>query len=556
MGRYSEPIAGSPEKGPACLVRTPGIALVGTAPTGPGRGLWPGDHRLFLASGSHAYEMTRAPLTGTPTFIDHGYIGNDGNPAQFFPNGNQLFIASDGLGWLDSGSGAQPIYYSIQQFDLAIDGSDDTLLTGPSGGIFDASDVGQTIQITSGTGFIVQSQVIISVNGSGEAKGGGSWGTVGSTGGEGIEWLYAAPYAQLKAFQGAFLDGYFFANAPDSNQIQFSANEDGTQWNPLDYFSKSSYPDNVAAMQADHQELYTFGDLESSEVFQDTGAAATPFSPDPGAIMHYGCAAPFSVARLSEGLAFIGGDVRRGDRLAFLAVGFRPQRISTAAVEIAWASYTTVEDAIAYTEIYRGHQFYVVHFPSGSTVIAGATQTTPSVGATWAYDLTTGTWHQRGWWNGTTDANGFPVFNCQRQRFHAVAALGGTNTEEHYVQDWQNGNIYVQDETLLNDNGTTIYRVRIAPHLTQENQRAFYFRFECDCDVTGLQRIYFNRLGYGRDRIWALVDWQPSGSGVSMTLMSSDTRGQSWNTYSTQSVASGIDVTLANAYLTVVPGTL
>jgi hypothetical protein len=40
-----------------------------------------------------------------------------------------------------------------------------------------------------------------------------------------------------------------------------------------------------------------------------------------------------------------------------------------------------------------------------------------------------------------------------------------------------------------------------------------------------------------------------------MTLMSSETSGQTWNTYSTQQVASGIDVTLANAYLEVIPGT-
>jgi hypothetical protein len=123
------------------------------------------------------------------------------------------------------------------------------------------------------------------------------------------------------------------------------------------------------------------------------------------------------------------------------------------------------------------------------------------------------------------------------------------------VQDWQNGNIYVQDETLLNDNGTTIYRVRIAPHLTLERKRSFFSRFEIDCDLLGLARIFWQRLSYSRDRVWALIDWQPTGQGVSMTLMSSETSGQTWNTYSTQQVASGIDVTLANAYLEVIPGT-
>jgi hypothetical protein len=314
-------------------------------------------------------------------------------------------------------------------------------------------------------------------------------------------------------------------------------------------------------MQADHEELYVFGDLESSEVFQDTGDVNSPFQPDPGAIMHYACIAPYSLVRLDEGLAWIGGDDRRGDRLAFLAIGFRPRKISTAAEEYAWAQYPTVDDAVAYTELYNGHQFWVIHFPSGFTKVANATQATPSVGATWAYDLTAGMWAQRGWWNGTFDANGFPVWGRQRQSFHAVVALVVGNQETHYVQDWQNGNIYIQSESYLDDNGTAIYRLRMAPHITIENFRRFYARWELDCDVTGLQRIYWNRQGYGRDRIWALLSWQTATTGVSLQLWWSDTRGQSWvtprvsNVPVVQTLAVGVDVTLANVYIQATPGT-
>lgn len=545
MNWYTDPILGNVEKGPGAQVRTPGIALQATAPQAPGRGLWPGQNRLFLASGNHAYE-----LLANNTFVDHGYIGNDGLPAQFFSNGGQLFITSAGLGWIDTGSGAEPIYFSIQLFDLAIDAGTGGL-TGPTGGIFVASDVGQTVEITSGTGFTPQTQVITSVTG-GEAFGALSWGTGGSTGGEGTEILYLN--GQLTASQGAFLDSYYFAATPDGKTIFFSAPNDGTSWNPLDFFTKETYPDNVAAIQADHEELYVFGDLEASEVFEDTGNALTPFQPNPGAIMHFGCVAPFSLCRLDQGLAWLGGDVRRGDRVAFLAIGFQPQRISTAAEEIAWAAYPTVDDAIGYSEIYNGHEFYVVHFPSGSTVNAGATQATPSVGATWAYDRTTQLWHQRGWWNGTFDSLGFPVWDRQRQSFHAVVALVVGNEEQHYVQDWQNGNIYIQSEAYLDDAGTAIYRQRTCPHLTKENYRTFYSRFELDIDVTGTQRIYWQRFGYGRDRIWSVVSWQTAATGVSLQLWWSDTRAQTWNNAAAQMLAVGVDVTLANAYLMFIPG--
>jgi hypothetical protein len=546
MNYYADPIQGvaNAEKGPMALVRTPGISLFTTLPQGPTRGLWPGQNRLFAAGGSHLYEVLANGMT-----VDNGYIGNDGLPVQILSNGSQLYIVSDGLAWIDAGvseaggagpppppSGAVPIFQSILLFDLSIDAGTGGL-TGATGGIFDSTDVGETICITSGVGFTVQCQIVTSVV-NGQAFGASGWGTGGSTGGEGIEWLYVE--GQLAANQGAFLDGYFFASAYNSNKVYFSAIDDGTMWNPLDYFIKASYPDNVAALAGDHQELYVFGDLESSQVFQDTGDANSPFQPNPGAIMHFGCVAPFSVTRLGQGLAWLGGDVRRGDRFAFLAVGFQPEKISTAAEEIAWGAYSTIEDAISYSEIYNGHEFWVVHFPSGN--------------ATWAYDLTTGIWAQRGWWTGAFDANGFPVWARQRQSFHAVVSLGNTLTEKHYVGDWQNGQIYIQSAAYLTDNGTTIYRQRSCPHLTQENLRTFYHRFEIDCDVTGLMRVFWNLLGYGRDRIWSVVAWQPTGQGVSLQLWFSDTRAQTWQSKPAQTLASTVDVTLANCYLMLTPG--
>ncbi len=549
VNRYPEPITGNTEKGPMALVRTPGLVFWATAPASPIRGIWPGENRMFVAAGSHLYEA----LAGTPTvqfpggtfasWKDHGYIGNDGEPVQCFANGGQLLVISAGNAYIDTGDGVVPAQFSIQLTDLVIDPADATgyTLTAGAGGPFIASgpssDVGKTVVISSGTGFIFGSNIIASVNSSGEAIGTTSWGTPGSSGGMGIEWLGTF----VQASMGAFLDSYFFAAVPNSKQIFFSAPNDGTSWNPLDYFFKESYPDNVAALIADHEQLYCFGDLEESVVFQDQGATnpLTPWAPNPGAIMHYGCVAPWSVCRLGEGLVWIGGDVRRGDRVAFMEVGFRPQQISTAAVEIAWASYTTVEDAVAFTYIDRGHQMWVVNFPTGN--------------ATWVYDLTTHLWHERGTWTGAFDANGFPTFNMQLQQFHAVVAF--TATEQHYVGGNASGKIYIQSEAYLDEAGTDMYTLRRAPHMTQENDWRFYPRFELDCDVTAKQRIYWNRCGKGRDRIWQIVTHQTALTGVSLALSWSDQRGQVWFTRGTQTLAVGVDVTLANAYLSAIQGT-
>jgi hypothetical protein len=533
---YPQPIEGQPEKNQFCLIRTPGLKRWATAPQYPIRGLWPGAGRLFAAAGSNLYEGLANADGSFSSWVDHGNIGNDGKPVQMFPNGNQLLVISGGYAYCDNGSGVVRCQFSVQLTDLEIDNATGRL-TAATGGPFDATDVGKTVQITSGAGFTVQSNVITAVDADGMATGTSSWGTAGSSGGLGIEWLGT----YVPAAQGTFLDSYFFAVAANSKQVYFSAPNDGTQWNPTDYFSNSAYPDNIAALIADHSQIYTFGQLEATEVFHDQGALnpLVPFAPDPNALIHYGCGASWAACRFGEGLVWIGGDVRRGERCAFYTVGFRPRKISTAAVEWAWHGYPTVADAIAYTEIGNGHQFWVIHFPSGD--------------ATWAYDLTTGMWAERGWWGGAFDANGFPVFHRQRQCYHAVVSFG-TNGDQHYVGDWQNGNVYVQSAAYLDDDGTAIYRLRRAPHMTAENKFRFYSRWEIDCDTTQTQRVYWNRCGKGRDRVWQVVSWQTASTGVSLSLSWSDSRAQSWFTRGTQALAPGVDVTLANAYLDVIQG--
>ena len=523
---------GGAEKARKVLSPTPGLSLYGTLPTGPIRGLWAGENRLFAAAGSFLYEVL-----GPSSFTSHGLIGNDGNPVQIISNGDQLFVVSAGLAYCDNGAGAQVCQFSSQLYDLQIDAATGGL-TGDTGGIFNSTDVGMTVQITnaglppsgSGAAFTIQSQVITSVNSQGEAFGAASWGVAGSMEGTGVEWL-GAPLAltglsitaggglsgytftsadvgclmqitggagftvasqtitsvvggvafgnsdwgsngstggagtlwqgqTLAAANGAFLDSSCFAAQPGSKLVYYSAINDATSWDPLNFFSKEAYPDAVAALMADHEQLYIHGALESTEVWASTSSGTNPFQRNPSYFMHYGNGAPYATCRLSAGVAWIGGDVRRGERVAFLALGFVPQRISTAAIEKAWAAYATVQDAVSYTCIMDGHEFWVISFPTGN--------------ATWVYDATLGEWHQRGWWNGTG-------WDRQRGAFHACIGVD-TIDEVHYVGDWQNYNLYTMSSAYVEDNGVQIHRRRRASHLCNEKKWRFYSLFELDCD--------------------------------------------------------------------------
>jgi hypothetical protein len=571
-----------------------------------------GDHLYEVHPGGTTVDRSTPGFSGASGVgTAGGPIGNDNLPAQIFANGNQILVISAGMAYCDNGNGPVPVQFSDPLTDLLVDPSytDGRTLTTATGGFFDQTDVGRTVLITEGVGFNVGlSQVILSVHADGGAVGAAPWGSPGSGLGVGIEYKSISytdlelvhPYQvhsssrvfgpsevglsititsgtgwtpgtytisglvydildnptgdavivpnagvagatggvgtidemPVTASYGAFLDGYFFVIPnPPTKTVYFSQINDGTSWNPLDFFVKANYPDNAIALFADHQELYVMGNLESTQVMRDMGDADNPFAPDPGAVMHYGCQAKWSVVRLGNGVAWIGIDVRRGGRKAFHAVGYNPVAVSTPAVEAEWAKYSTIEDAVAYTMMDRGHECWVITFPS-----AGAG------GATWCYDATTGWWHQRGWWNSARD-------NWDRVRtwVHAVVNLNGT--ELHYGGDWENDRVYVIGTNYLTDDGSMMFRRRRAPQLTLENMRRFYARFEIDCDVEGTGRIFWNRLGCARSRIWQLDTQQSTETGdVTFYLAFSDDRTQTWQYMAAQYVA-GMDVMLSNAYL-------
>ena len=304
---------------------------IGTDATNSPVQIIPNGNQLFVVSAGQAYIDNGALLAGMK--IDAGTQGLTGPTGGIFRAADvgrsvqitggtgfsvqtQVITSVNGTGqafgaasWGTAGStggagamtGVAKCEFSSKLYDLVIDAVTG-YLTGDTGPIFDASDIGKMLQITGGDGFAVQTQAIVSVV-AGQAIGAVSWGTSGSTGGTGVEWLGT----YVTAVQGAFLDGSFFAVKPSSKIVYYSDVNDGTSWDPLHFFTKEAYPDNVAAILADHEQLYLFGDLESTEVWAGVGSGTNPFARNPSYFMHYGCQAPWSVSRLENGLAWIGG---------------------------------------------------------------------------------------------------------------------------------------------------------------------------------------------------------------------------------------------------------
>lgn len=452
-------------------------------------------------------------------------------------DGSAGLSSSPGTSGSMGGSGYEysPVAQALS--GLAIDAA----TGGLTGYAFQAGDVGCFISISSGTGFTVQTTFIESVV-AGEAFAfGAGWGTWGSTGGAGT----ITQPAYLTAAQIAYLDGTYFASQADTNVVYYSANsaesnQPGVSWDMLNFFTKEAYPDAVNALFADHEQLYLLGAEQSTEVWSNTGSGTNPYQRNPSYFIHYGCQAAFSVCRLGGGVAWIGGESSRGQRVAFLATGYVPQRISTAAIEKAWGAYAAVADAVAYTIIQDGHETWKISFPTAN--------------ATWAYDNTLGEWHQEGCWNGAG-------WDRARGAFHACIGIG-TRAEVHYLGDWSTGDIYTTAATNLQDGlasgAVNIHRRRRAPHMSNEKKRRFYARFQLDADnglsdIEGAaRRVFWNRLGASRDRIFQVDD---DGSG-DLTLSYSDDNCGSFITRSAINVGSAPRaVTLVAAYLEFVDGT-
>ena len=213
-------------------------------------------------------------------------------------------------------------------------------------------------------------------------------------------------------------------NEPNSQRIWITSLLDGTSVDPLDFASAEGSPDGVVGIIVDHREVWVLG-TNSVEVWYDSGAADFPLSRIQGAFNELGCVAAYSIAKMDNGLFWLGQDAR-GQGIVYRANGYTGQRISTHAIEWQIQQYGTISDAIGYTYQQDGHSFYVLIFPTA--------------GKTWVYDASTQVWHERA---------GFSNGSFVRHRSNCQVFFNN----EVIVGDYENANIYAFDLDVYADNG-------------------------------------------------------------------------------------------------------
>jgi len=211
------------------------------------------------------------------------------------------------------------------------------------------------------------------------------------------------------------------------------------------------------AVASNFREIWAFG-TNSIEVWYDSGATDFPLQRIQGAFNELGCAAPYSVAKMDNGLFWLGRD-RRGQGIVYRANGYTGVRISTHAVEWQIQQYTDMSGAVAYTYQQDGHPFYALNFPAANT--------------TWVLDVATQAWHERA---------GFANGAFTRHRANCQCNFEGSIV----VGDYENGNIYAFDMTTFADNGETqkwLRSWRALPTGQNDLKRQAHHNLQLDCET-------------------------------------------------------------------------
>ncbi len=289
-----------------------------------------------------------------------------------------------------------------------------------------------------------------------------------------------------------YLDGYFTFIDPNSQRFYISAQEDALTFDELDFATGNASPDKLVGQVSTNRVLVLFGEV-SAEIWQDAGGADFPFERNSGAYLEVGLLGAFTAKELDNSVYWLGRD-ERGAGVVFKMEGFRPQRISTMAVEQAIQGAiragNSMAQAVAYAYQQNGHSFYCLQVPGLDT--------------TWVYDAASQQWHER-----AELVQG--EYEQHRGRYHAYCY------GKHIIAG-DDDILYAYDPEANTNAGDVLCRERVSPHnATPGLDRITFTKFELDCTVgfgkAGQEQANV-MLRYSNDGGHSWGSWRPATLGA------------------------------------------
>jgi len=279
-------------------------------------------------------------------------------------------------------------------------------------------------------------------------------------------------------------DSYLIVSTASGNYYAFSAQSDGSSWSDLDRRDAESYSDSVDAVLSTRRDLYVFGE-DTTETHYLTSTDDV-FLPKPGSNQEVGIGAIHSAVSFDNTVFFLDSKfhVVRGE-------GREPVPASTRAIEHQISKYSRKDDAIGMSANIEGNAFYILTFPTA--------------GATWAYNLATGTWNE---------LMSFPRPYNKRWRGNCCAYFDGKNI----VGDFENGKLYELDFEVFEDNDEPIRRTRTSKAIREDGKNVFHHQLEIFFEagtglITGQGSDPQAMLSYSDDggHTWSSEIWRSAG---------------------------------------------
>lgn len=251
----------------------------------------------------------------------------------------------------------------------------------------------------------------------------------------------------VEAQQVKFIKGRFIVNSPGTGRFYMSGSYDATSWASLDYATAEVDPDDLIAIEVDHQELWTLGEY-TTEVHNYNGNTDFPFESMQGGFTEWGVAASRSVAKGDNTVIWL-AQTRAGGRQVVQATGFVPKVISSDSLEERMTEFSRVDDAYAFVvKSADRHLFYVLTFPTENE--------------THVYDFATGLWH------------GWESYGVGRFRISTCTYWNN----KYWMGDSINGNLYTFDSLTYADYDQVMVRSRKTEHYSENQDNIFCHSLE------------------------------------------------------------------------------
>ena len=177
-----------------------------------------------------------------------------------------------------------------------------------------------------------------------------------------------------------FVDGFLIYVELGTGRFGCSALNDSSSFDGLDFATAEARPDPLVTLKVSQRDVVLLGS-DTTELWSNTGASGFPFERQAGGFIELGCLARLGVCVADNTLAMLASD-----RTIRMLRGRTWVKVSQSGVEEAISSYVTLADCEAYSYTWNGHIFCCFRFPSGGV---------DGNGITWAFDVTTGEWHER-----------------------------------------------------------------------------------------------------------------------------------------------------------------